>query len=80
MTRVVLLEDYLDYAKQIPSVQALAARVDLHIHTTKASSEAETVARTRHADIVVTIRDRVIYTESLLAELSHLQCRYAARV
>ncbi|WP_089938927.1 NAD(P)-dependent oxidoreductase [Candidatus Entotheonella palauensis] len=73
MTRVVMLEDYLDYAKQIPSVQALAARTDLHIHTTKASSEAETVARTREADIVVTIRDRVIYTESLLAQLGHLK-------
>ncbi len=47
MTRVVMLEDYLDDAKQIPSVQALAARAELHIHTTKASSEAETVARTR---------------------------------
>jgi len=68
-----MLEDYLDYAKQIPSVQALAARTDLHIHTTKASSEAETVARTRDADIIVTIRDRVIYTESLLAHLGHLK-------
>ncbi len=73
MTRVVMLEDYLDYAQHMPSVQALAARTDLHIHTTKASSEAETVARTREADIVVTIRDRVHYPESLLAQLGHLQ-------
>lgn len=73
MTRVVMLEDYLDYAKQIPSVQALAARADLHIQTTKAASEAETVARTRDADIVVTIRDRVVYPESLLAQLGHLK-------
>ncbi len=73
MTRVVMLEDYLDYAKDIPSVQALADRTDLHIHTTKAASEAETVARTREANIVVTIRDRVIYPESLLAQLGHLQ-------
>ncbi len=73
MTRVVMLEDYLDYAKQIPSVRALAARADLHIHTTKAASEAETIARTRDADIVVTIRDRVIYPESLLAQLGHLK-------
>lgn len=73
MTRVVMLEDYLDYAKQIPSVQALAARVDLHIHTTKAASEAETAARLRDADMVVTIRDRVIYTDSLLAQLGHLK-------
>jgi uncharacterized protein YdeI (YjbR/CyaY-like superfamily) len=28
MTRIVILEDYLDYAKQLPSVQALAARAD----------------------------------------------------
>lgn len=73
MTRVVLLEDYLDYARQIPCVQALAQRVDLHIYTTRAASEAETVARTRTADIVITIRDRVIYTDSLLAQLGHLQ-------
>ena len=62
MTRVVMLEDYLDYAKQLPSVQALAARTDLRIHTTKASSEADTAARARDADIVVTIRDRVPYS------------------
>ena len=73
MTRVVMLEDYLDYAKELPSVQALAARADLHIHTTKAASEAETAARVRDADIVVTIRDRVIYTDSLLAQLGHLK-------
>jgi phosphoglycerate dehydrogenase-like enzyme len=54
-------------------VQALAARADLHIQTTKAASEAETVARTRDADIVVTIRDRVVYPESLLAQLGHLK-------
>ncbi len=73
MTRVVMLEDYLDYAKDMPSVQALAARSDLKIHTTKAISEAETIERTREADIVVTIRDRVIYTDSLLAQLGHLK-------
>lgn len=73
MTRVVLLEDYLDYAKQLPCVQALAQRVDLRIYTAKAGSEAETVERTRGADIVITIRDRVHYTPSLLAQLGHLQ-------
>jgi phosphoglycerate dehydrogenase-like enzyme len=73
MPRVVILEDYLDYARQLPCVQALAQRVELQIYTAKAESEAETVARTRGADIVITIRDRVHYTPSLLAQLGHLQ-------
>lgn len=73
MTRVVLLEDYLDYARQLPCVQQLAKRVDLQIYTTKAASETETVERTREAQIVVTIRDRVRYTPSLLGHLGHLQ-------
>jgi len=73
MTRVVILEDYLDYAKQLPCVQGLAQRVDLHVYTTKAVSETETIERTRQADMVITIRDRVLYTPSLLAQLTHLQ-------
>ena len=71
--RVVLLEDYLDDARKIDCVQKLAERVDLRIYTTKAASESETVARMRDADIVVTIRDRVVYTPSLLAQLGHLR-------
>lgn len=73
MTRVVLLEDYLDYARRMPCVGQLAQRVDLQIYTTKAASDAETVERTRHADIVVTIRDRVVYPAPLLSQLRHLQ-------
>lgn len=73
MTRVVLLEDYLDYARQLPSVQRLAQRVDLHVYTTKAATEAETVARLHLADVVISIRDRVVYTPSLLAHLGHVR-------
>lgn len=73
MTRVVILEDYLDYAKELPCVQDLAQRAELQIYTGKAASEADTVARTRGADIVITIRDRVHYPPSLLSQLSHLQ-------
>lgn len=73
MPRVVILEDYLDYAKQLPCVQELAQRVDLQIYTTKAASDADTVERTRGADVAITIRDRVHYTASLLAQLGHLQ-------
>jgi phosphoglycerate dehydrogenase-like enzyme len=73
MTRIVLLEDYLDYARQLPSVQELAGRASLDVYTTKAASEAETIARTRDADIIISIRDRVVYTPSLLAQLGHVQ-------
>jgi phosphoglycerate dehydrogenase-like enzyme len=73
MTRVVVLEDYLDYARHLDCVQQLAQRASVQIYTTKAASEAETAERTRTADIVVTIRDRVVYTPSLLARLGHLQ-------
>ena len=41
MTRVVLLEDYLDYAKQLDSVQQLARRTDFTTYTTKAASDDE---------------------------------------
>ena len=73
MTRVVLLEDYLDYAKQLDSVQQLAERTDFTTYTTKAASDDETIERTRDADIVITIRDRVIFTPELLSHLGHLQ-------
>lgn len=73
MTRVVLLEDYLDYAKQLDCVQQLAKRTDFTIYTTKAASDDETVERTRDADIVITIRDRVMFTPQLLSQLGHLQ-------
>ena len=73
MTNVVLLEDYFDCAREFACVKELAKRVELKIHTTKAASEAETAERLRIADIVVTIRDRVVYSPSLLAQLSHLQ-------
>ena len=73
MIRVVLLEDYLDYARKLACVQKLEQRVGLKIFTTKAATEAETVERMRDADIVVTIRDRVVYSRSLLAQMGHLK-------
>jgi phosphoglycerate dehydrogenase-like enzyme len=73
MTRVVLLEDYLDYARQLDCVQALAKRTDFTTYTTRAASDDETVDRTRGADIVITIRDRVLFTPQLLSRLGHLQ-------
>src|SRR5690242_3433667 len=73
MTRVVLMEDYLDETKDVECVKRLAKRVDLRIYTTKASSEDELAERLRDADMLITIRDRVRYPESLLARMGHLK-------
>lgn len=73
MLRTVLLEDYFDYARELPCVAKLGEKTHLTIITTKAKSEAETAQRLANADIIVTIRDRVIYTERLLAQLGHVK-------
>ena len=71
--RVVLLEDYLDYARRLDCTQRLSRQADLEIHTRKAASEAETVERVRDADVVITIRDRVAFTRELLSQLRHVK-------
>jgi len=73
MLRTVLLEDYFDYARELPCVAELGEKTDLTIITTKAKSESETAERLANADIIVTIRDRVVYTESLLSKLRHVR-------
>jgi phosphoglycerate dehydrogenase-like enzyme len=73
MLRTVLLEGYFDYARDLPCVAELGKKTHLTIITTKAESEAETAERLKKAYIVVTIRDRVVYTDSLLAQLAHVK-------
>jgi len=73
MLRAVLLEDYFDFARELPCVSELSKRTQLTIITTKAKSESETAERLRNADIVITIRDRVVYTDSLLSKLEHVK-------
>jgi phosphoglycerate dehydrogenase-like enzyme len=71
--QVVLMEDYLDRARHLPSVQALAERVTLHIHTTRATSEADLQRRVRNAEIVITIRDRVTFSPAIFDAASRLK-------
>jgi phosphoglycerate dehydrogenase-like enzyme len=73
MLRVVLMEDYLDAARELACVKELRRRAELQIYTTRAGSEAEVEARLRGADIAITIRDRVMFTPALLARLGHLK-------
>lgn len=73
MTRVVLMEDYLDHVRQMPTVRQLAERVDLRIYTDKAGSEDEVARRIEGADIAITIRDRVNFNASLFGRIQSLK-------
>lgn len=73
MTRVVLMEDYLDHAKSLDCVKELAERVSLRIYSDKAASESEVARRLEGAEVVITIRDRVLFPATLLARLPALR-------
>ena len=73
MTRVVLMEDYLDHTKNMPVVQELARRVDLQICTTKAQSDEEVARRLEGADIAITIRDRVMFGPGVFSRVKKLK-------
>lgn len=73
VTRIVLMEDYLDCARALPCVQKLARRAELTIYTTRAASRDELKQRLAQADIVITIRDRVHFDAPLLGALPQLK-------
>lgn len=73
LPRVVLMEDYLDQARTMRCVQELARVSDLTIITDKARSEEEVLARLAGASVVVTIRDRVMFTKSVLSRVKGLE-------
>lgn len=73
MTRVVLMEDYLDHARTLDCVRELAQRTDLRIFTDKAGSEAELLRRLAGAQIAITIRDRVHFSASVLSQVPQLK-------
>lgn len=73
MTRVVLMEDYLDYAKTLDCVKELADRVSLRIYTEKATSESDVARRLDGAEVVITIRDRVSFPATLISRLPALR-------
>jgi phosphoglycerate dehydrogenase-like enzyme len=73
MTRVVLMEDYLDHARSLACVRELAERVDLHIYTERAASESEVIRRLAGAEAAITIRDRVRFPATVLSRLPALR-------
>ena len=73
MTRIVLMDDYLDFARTLPSVQALERRAKLQIYTHKAQSDLELHERLTDADIVISVRDRVRFDASALQAAPRLK-------
>lgn len=71
--RVVMMEDYLDQARSMASVQELARIADLKIFTDKAHSEDELLDRLAGAEVAITIRDRVMFTDRLFSRVKGLQ-------
>jgi phosphoglycerate dehydrogenase-like enzyme len=73
MTRVVLLEDWLDHARHMACVQRLAARADLTILTDRARDADHLLERIAGAEIVITIRDRVMFSRDVLERARSLR-------
>jgi len=71
--RVVLMEDYLDYARHTDAVKALAQRVDLQIYTDKARDDAELLQRLAGAQVAITIRDRVMFHKGIFERMQGVQ-------
>lgn len=71
--RVVLMEDYLDYARHTDAVKALAQRVDLRIYTDKARDDDELLRRLEGAQVAITIRDRVMFHSKIFERVRGLQ-------
>ena len=73
LPRVVLMEDYMDQARTMRCVQELALVSDLAIFTDKARSEEALLRRLAGAEVVVTIRDRVMFTRGVLSRVKGLE-------
>ena len=73
LPRVVLMEDYLDQARTMPSVQELARRSDLTVYKDKAQSPNEILERLAGARAVITIRDRVIFDAEIFSKVKGLK-------
>lgn len=71
--RVVVLEDYLDYAASSACVEPLKTLGEVICFTTPAKSEDENAERMAGADFVIPVRNRVRFTDSLLARIRHVK-------
>lgn len=73
MVRVVMLEDYMGSAHKLECMRKLGSRVDLRVHISRSQSEDEIIDRLKDADILITIRDRILFPRPLLRRLQHVK-------
>lgn len=71
--RVVVLEDYLNYASNAPCLQPLRERCEVIVYDKPAASEDENVARMAGAEFVIPLRNRVHFSASLLSRIRHVK-------
>ncbi|MGH7773874.1 MAG: D-2-hydroxyacid dehydrogenase family protein [Candidatus Binatia bacterium] len=71
--RVVVLEDYLNYAADAPCMKPLKARGEVIVYDKPAASEEENVTRMAGADFVIPVRNRVHFSDSLLSRIRHVK-------
>ena len=71
--RVVVLEDYLNYAATSACIEALKKLGEVVCYKERAKSEDENVARMAGADFVIPVRNRVSFTDRLLSCIRHVK-------
>jgi D-3-phosphoglycerate dehydrogenase len=71
--RVVVLEDYLNYAATSACIEPLKRLGEVVCYREPAKSEDENVARMASADFVIPVRNRVRFTGSLLAQITQVK-------
>lgn len=71
--RLVVLEDYLNYAADSACIEPLKKLGDVICYTEPAQSEAENVARMAGAEFVIPVRNHVRFTDALLSRITHVK-------
>jgi phosphoglycerate dehydrogenase-like enzyme len=71
--RVVVLEDYLNYAATSACMEPLKKLGEVVCYKEHAKSEDENVARVAGADFVIPVRNRVSFTDQLLSRIRHVK-------
>jgi phosphoglycerate dehydrogenase-like enzyme len=71
--RVVVLEDYLNYAADSACIAPLKKFGEVVCYTEPAKSEDENVERMAGAEFVIPVRNRVRFTDSLLSKIRHVK-------
>jgi phosphoglycerate dehydrogenase-like enzyme len=71
--RVVVLEDYLNYAATSACIEPLKRLGEVVCYREPAKSEDENVARMAGADFVIPVRNRVRFTGALLAQITQVK-------